>query len=1065
MDQNIKDYGSPDSALDAPLPGPRDRAEEYFRLLIECSTDVMLVLGRGAEVLFAGGGGLKELGYEPGDLVGKIAQDFIHPDDLAEQSRVASQALAESGLVTRSEARVRHRSGSWIACEVMSRASRDPEGRSVLMTTLRNITERLETANQLRESAATLRKIIDGSPDIISINRFSDGSYVDTSRSFRGSGFDRTEVVGKSSGKIGIWADRKQYKEYLRLLNKRGTVRNLEVDFKLKDGGISPCLISATTAELNGEKCVISFSRDITELKRARNRLAESERRFRTVFGAMPGAAGIMSPTGKFLELSKPLAGSGLTREECIGKTVDEIGFWADPSEREEFNRRMRRDGFVDGMEVRMGCKEGGSIPCLVSVAPLEIDGERCAVAIILDITELKNAQHRAAESQAALGRIFESSTDSMILSDFSSGEVIEVNREFTRLTGHSRKEAIGRDVRALNLWSDRAKAAEFVELLRSTNEARNIEDLVRNKAGHQVPCLMSGTVVEFAGRKCCLAVSRDITMLKRTQDQLVVAREAALTASQAKSEFLSSMSHEIRTPMNAILGMAELLDETELDRDQKKYVETMRNNGNALLGLINDILDLAKVESGRLTLENTDFDLEDLVGSVAEMLAVRAHSKGLEILAHVKPEVPLRVCGDSLRLRQILINLLGNSIKFTESGQVLVTVDLDETSEGKRALHFSVSDTGIGIARDKLDAIFSNFTQADSSTSRRYGGSGLGLAIAKRLVELMGGHIWVESEMGHGSVFHFTAQFETATTEACDEKIVTPAKLGDARVLIVDDNSTNRLILNEMMTKAGAQVVEAEGGAQALHLIEEARRNGNQFGLMLLDCRMPQIDGLEVAHRLRDSSHHDLTIVMLTSDDLRLNVSTFDENGLDGYLTKPVRRVELFEAIANAEARREGRAPAASASRARVVSDAAKLDGLKLRILLADDSADNRLLVRSFFKNFPFHFDDAENGRVAVDKWKPGKYDLVIMDVQMPEMDGLTAIQMIRGYEEKGGTSRTPIVALSAAALEEDVKRSLKAGADLHVNKPVKKKTLIDAIVKAVEDGKILHQVSTAVS
>jgi two-component system sensor histidine kinase/response regulator len=813
MDQTVKVNGAADCVIDSESPGRRDRAEAYFRLLIESSTDVMMVVGENGAILFGGGGGLKDLGYQPADIAGRFTREFIHPDDIEEQTRLALDALAEEGMVTRSEARILHRNGAWVPCEVMSRATFDPESRRVLIANLRDISERVETANKLREGAATLRKIFDASLDVISINRFSDGSYVDTSASFVDSGFDRKDVVGKSSNKIGIWADRKQFKEYLRLLNERGVVRNLEVDFKLKDGTVSTNLISATIAELNGEKCVISFSRDISKIK--------------------------------------------------------------------------------------------------------------------------------------------------------------------------------------------------------------------------------------------------------RTENDLRAAREAALAASQAKSEFLSSMSHEIRTPMNAILGMTELLDETTLDRDQKRYVETMRNNGNALLGLINDILDLAKVESGRLTLEKTDFDLEDLVGSVAEMLAVRAHSKGLEILSHVKPQVPLRVCGDPLRLRQILINLLGNSIKFTEAGQVLVTVEVDHLTQARQGLHFSVSDTGIGIASEKLDSIFSNFTQADSSTTRRYGGSGLGLAIAKRLVELMGGRIWVESEVGRGSVFHFTAQFGPATTEAEDERIVAPLKLRDARVLIVDDDSTNRLILNEMMSKAGAQVVEAPTGAQALRLIQEAREAGNPFGLMLLDCRMPHMDGLEVAHRLRRSLHEDLTVVMLTSDDLRLNLSTFDEYGLDGYLTKPVRRMELFEAIANAQARREGRIPAALEAQTRDFGAAAKLESLRLSVLLADDSADNRLLVRSFFKKFQVQLDDAENGRIAIDKWRPGKYDLIIMDVQMPDMDGLTAIQTIRDWERKGGHAHSPIVALSASALEEDVRRSLKAGADLHVNKPVSKKTLFEAIVKVLEQGKPAHAVS----
>ncbi len=808
MDKSILAFAT-DSTIESESACRRHRAEEYFRLLIECSSDLMLILDRHGAILFAGGGGMKELGYQPTEMVGRLAREFLHPDDLAEQSAGARQAFAQSGLGTRSEARVRHRSGAWITCEVMSRATFDPNGRHVLIATLRNITERMQAAIKVKKSAATLRKIIDASLDVISINRFSDGSYVDTSSSFVGSGFDRTEVVGKSSGKIGIWADRNQFKEYLRRLNERGHVRDLEADFRLKDGAISPCLISATIADLEGEKCVISFSRDISKIK--------------------------------------------------------------------------------------------------------------------------------------------------------------------------------------------------------------------------------------------------------RTENDLRAAREAALAASQAKSEFLSSMSHEIRTPMNAILGMAELLDETELDRDQKKYVETMRNNGNSLLVLINDILDLAKVESGRLTLENADFDLEDLVSGVAEMLAVRAHSKGLEILSHVKPEVPVRVCGDSMRLRQILVNLLGNSIKFTESGQVLVTVGRDPSSANPQVLHFSVSDTGIGIAQDKLDSIFSNFTQADSSTTRRYGGSGLGLAIAKRLVDLMGGRIWVESEIGRGSVFHFTAHLAEATTEAEKEKIVAPLELSGARVLVVDDHVTNRIILYEMMTKAGALVTEAESGAEALRLIEASRRAGNPFGLVLLDCRMPQMDGLDVARRLKQSAHQDLTLVMLTSDDLKLNVSRFDEYGLDGYLTKPVRRMELFEAIANAFACHRGQIQTARATNPPAPNEVGKLDGRELNILLADDSADNRLLVRSFFKNLSLKFEDAENGRIAVDKWRAAKYDLIIMDIQMPDMDGLTAIQTIRDYERNSGYPPTPIIALSAAALEEDIKRSLYAGADLHVNKPVKKRTLVDAIASLTGKSKIV--------
>ena len=540
-----------------------------------------------------------------------------------------------------------------------------------------------------------------------------------------------------------------------------------------------------------------------------------------------------------------------------------------------------------------------------------------------------------------------------------------------------------------------------------------------------------------------------------RRQQWLVVdlekSREAALSASKAKSEFLSSMSHEIRTPMNAVLGMAELLSETELAPDQRHYLDVMAANGNALLDLINSILDLARIESGRLQIEKTEFDLSDLIDKTISTFGVAAHGKGLELAARIAPGVPDRLVGDPLRLRQVLVNLLGNAIKFTELGQVVLEVEHAPAAQDPGVLLFTVADTGIGIPPDRLESIFASFTQVDSSTTRKYGGSGLGLAIAQRLVTMMGGRIGLQSEVNKGSTFSFTTRFELAS------KVIAPSaqvvlSVAGYRVLVVDDNQINRLIVREMMTSCGAEVGEAESGGEALAAVRQACNSGRPFQIILLDMRMPGMDGLEVARKIRDEQLPiEPLILMLSSDDLKPQIVRLRELALDAYLVKPITRKQLFEAIYRglADSNRNTAKPMPPRQTVKKKENAAG-DVPKRRVLVAEDSPDNRLVISAFLRREPYLIDFAENGRLAVEQFKTQSYDMVLMDIQMPELDGLAATRLIRQWESEHGLGQTPIVALTASVLEEDVRSAHAAGCDMHVSKPVKKLILLETMRSA---------------
>ena len=536
-----------------------------------------------------------------------------------------------------------------------------------------------------------------------------------------------------------------------------------------------------------------------------------------------------------------------------------------------------------------------------------------------------------------------------------------------------------------------------------------------------------------------------------RSQRRLQESEAVALAGSRAKSEFLSSMSHEIRTPMNAVLGMADLLSETELSDEQRRYLDIIVANGDGLLELINSILDLARIESGRLQIEKAAFNLADLINAVISTLGVRAHGKGLKLATRIAPGVPRRLIGDPLRLRQVLINLIGNAIKFTEVGEIIIKVFNDPVGSEPGSLRFIVADTGIGIARDKVDSIFASFTQADSSTTRKYGGTGLGLAIAQRLVGLMGGRIWLESEVGKGSNFCFTAQFGLAPL-VVSSRVDTAPNLAGYRVLVVDDHQINRLIVREMISDCGAEVSEAESGEEALAAVCRSRDAGEPYRIILLDMRMPGMDGLEVASGIcAQTLPVKPVILMLSSDELKPESTRLKELGVSVHLLKPVTRKQLFEAIncALEEANQDKPEPVSERRMPEAVKPTA--NARQTRILIAEDSPDNRLLISAYLRREPYQIDFAENGKEAVERFKSQRYDMVFMDIQMPELDGLAATRFIRQWESDQTLTPAPIIALTASVLEEDVHNALEAGCNMHMSKPIKKRKLLDTIRNVV--------------
>jgi two-component system, sensor histidine kinase and response regulator len=718
---------------------------------------------------------------------------------------------------------------------------------------------------------------------------------------------------------------------------------------------------------------------------------------------------------------------------------------------------RAIRGEAVDGTELFL---RNADVPdgvwISVTARPLKSEsGElRGGVVVCRDITAARKAQEEIRAREEINRTILATAHEAFIAIDPQS-IIRQWNRQAEVTFGWTADEAIGCSL-AETIIPPQYRAAHLAGVRRflETGEGpifnRRLEVSALHRDGHEFPVEITIAPVRL-GDSCLFgAFVHDISERQQAKEELERARQQAEAASRAKSAFLANMSHEIRTPMNAIIGMTELVLETELSPTQREYLTMVQESGESLLTVINDILDFSKIEAGRFTLDEALFDLRENLGDTMKSLAVRAHRKSLELACHVDPQLPQFVVGDKHRLRQVVVNLVGNAIKFTDQGEVVLDARRASHMDAELVVHFVARDTGIGIPAEKQQLIFKAFEQADESTSRRFGGTGLGLAISSRLVELMGGNIWVESEVGKGSQFHFTARFAIPN----EQPAALPARdtsLRDVRVLVVDDNRTNCFILEEMLRNWQMQPVTVGGAQEALWRMCQPAGEAPLFDCLVVDEKMPDMSGLDLVERIRAvPGLAKIGVILLTSSGHALDAGRRRQLGIHACLTKPAKQSELLDAIVECL----GGTRLAAPKSAGLASDLAKRLP-PLHILLAEDSVVNQKLALALLEPYGHTVTVANNGAEAVRKYASESFDLVLMDVQMPEMDGLEATRLIRDAE-RGFDRHTPIIALTAHAIKGDREACLETGMDAYISKPVRARELYDSIERLLADQSI---------
>jgi PAS domain S-box-containing protein len=731
----------------------------------------------------------------------------------------------------------------------------------------------------------------------------------------------------------------------------------------------------------------------------------------------------------------------GYSRHEVHGKDLIELVVPAAEQEAARGRHAQTRAGETVVVEADRLRKDRTLVPVRIAAARVEDDPEGTTIVLFDDVTEMKQAERALRDAEQQYRELVESASDLVWQVD-AQGTWTFLNAACQRIYGLSVNQLVGKPFANMVNPAHRESDLETFRRVLEGAVLTDYETIHLDAAGQRKhlsfaakPMLdATGAVVGAHG------TARDVTERAAVTEALQAAREQAEQATQAKAGFLATMSHEIRTPMNGVLGMVDLLVETELNPEQQRWVELIRVSAESLLRILNDILDFSKIETGNLQLDQTAFDVTRLVDSTVRLLAVRAFERHVEIAYDVRPDVPTQVRGDPSRLRQVLTNLIGNAIKFTHQGEVEVTVSQEATRDSEALLRFAVRDTGIGIPPEKVELIFEEFRQADVSTARKYGGTGLGLTISRQLVALMGGKLQVESEVDKGTTFFFTVPFPVESTKPAAIPGLSEVSFEGMRTLVVDDNPTNRRIVGGLLSPAGALIHEAGNSDEALEHLYRSKHAGRPYELAIIDGWMPGRDGFELASVMKnDVQLAETRIMMLTSAGQRGDGQRCRQLGIRAYLTKPVSRSELIESVAAVITGQEHVAGDTLITR-HSMAEARR----HLRILLAEDNVVNQQVAMTILQKRGHTVDVVENGRLAVEAVERTRYDAVLMDIQMPEMDGLTATSHIR---RDPAHADLPIIAMTAHATLDERERFLAGGMTEHLAKPFKPQDLLQVV------------------